>query len=108
MMSVDLGGLINKIPQEKLNELVNKFTDGATAQEILDFLSSAGIDASDEEVHALKESLLLKDSELLAVSDESMKEVVGGKEDPSISWRESGQPDSDEHQARGKCPFCCY
>ena len=56
MMSVDLDGLINRIPQEKLNELVNRFTDATTAQEILDFLSSAGIDASDEEARALKET----------------------------------------------------
>ena len=86
---------------------MNKFTGDTTAQEVLDFLSSEGIDASDEEVHALKESLLLKDSNLLAVSDESLKEVVGGKEDQGIGRREIEQPNSDKRQSRGKCPRCC-
>ena len=79
-MSVDLGALVNRIPQGKLNELVNGFAEGATAQQVLDFLGAAGVEATEEEAQALVESLLLNDKTRRLSIDE-LAEAAGGEGD---------------------------
>ena len=77
-MSVDLGALVNRIPQGKLNELVNGFAEGATAQQVHDFLGAAGVEATEEEAQALVESLLLNDKTRRLSIDE-LAEAAGGE-----------------------------
>ena len=77
-MSVGLGSLVNRIPQGKLNELVNGFAEGATAQQVLDFLGAAGVEATEEEAQALVESLLLNDKTRRLSIDE-LAEAAGGE-----------------------------
>lgn len=86
-MSVDMGALVKRIPQDKLNEIVEGFTNGTTAQEVLDALGSAGVDATEEEAQALVESLLPKD-EGRSLSDEELTMIAGGEEDHDRDgWR---------------------
>lgn len=106
MMSVDLGGLISKIPQEKLNELVNTFTIDTTAQEVLELLGSAGVDASEEEAQALIASLRLKDADGREVNDEELKKIAGGEDHDGWNWRKIVYSDGTEKWVWYMCPNC--
>ena len=104
-MSVDMGVLVKRIPQDKLNEIVESFTEGTTVQEVLDSLRAAGVEATEEEAQALAESLLLKDEER-ALSDEELKEVAGGEEDhDGDGWRKIHTVGGDVW-VWYSCPYC--
>jgi len=103
-MSVDLGALVNRIPQGKLNELVNGFAEGATAQQVLDFLGAAGVEATEEEAQALVESLLLNDKTRRLSIDE-LAEAAGGKVGNG-SWVSLGTPEGDRKWVWISCEDC--
>ena len=78
-MSVDLGEVINRIPRDKLTEIVNSFTASTTGQQMLESLSALGIEASEEEAEALVASLLPKDGEGQNLFDDELKKIIGGQ-----------------------------
>lgn len=80
-MSVDLIGFVSRIPQDKLNEIVEGFTPGTTAEQIIEALGAAGIEASEEEAQALVASLLLKD-DAAQIPDDDLEKVAGG----AVKW----------------------
>lgn len=88
-MSVNLGEFINQIPKDKLSEIVNAFTAETTAQQAIEALAAAGVEASAEEAQALLESLVGEADEGKEILDEVLKAVSGGFE-------------------YGECGFCEY
>ena len=80
-MSVNLGEFINQIPKDKLSEIVNAFTAETTAQQAIEALAAAGVEASAEEAQALLESLVGEAEEGKEILDEALKAVSGGFEE---------------------------
>ena len=80
-MSVNLGEFINQIPKDKLSEIVNAFTAETTAQQAIEALAAAGVEASAEEAQALLESLVGEAGEGEEILDEALKAVSGGFEE---------------------------
>ena len=80
-MSVNLGEFINQIPKDKLSEIVNAFTAETTAQQAIEALAAAGVEASAEEAQALLESLFGEAREGKEIPDETLKTVAGGEAD---------------------------
>lgn len=80
-MSVNLGEFINQIPKDKLSEIVNAFTAETTAQQAIEALAAAGVEASAEEAQALLESLVGEAGEGEEILDEVLKAVSGGFEE---------------------------
>ena len=80
-MSVNLGEFINQIPKDKLSEIVNAFTAETTAQQAIEALAAAGVEASAEEAQALLESLFGEAREGKEIPNETLKTVAGGEAD---------------------------
>ena len=80
-MSVNLGEFTNRIPKDKLSEIVNAFTAETTAQQAIEALAAAGVEASAEEAQALLESLVGEAGEGEEILDEVLKAVSGGFEE---------------------------
>ena len=80
-MSVNLGEFINQLPKDKLSEIVNAFTAETTAQQAIEALAAAGVEASAEEAQALLESLVGEAGEGEEILDEGLKAVSGGFEE---------------------------
>ena len=80
-MSINLGEFINRIPKDKLSEIVNAFTAETTAQQAIEALAAAGVEASAEEAQALLESLVGEAGEGEEILDEVLKAVSGGFEE---------------------------
>ena len=80
-MSINLGEFTNRIPKDKLSEIVNAFTAETTAQQAIEALAAAGVEASAEEAQALLESLVGEAGEGEEILDEVLKEVSGGYEE---------------------------
>ena len=106
-MSVDVVEFINRIPGDKLIEIVNSFTASTTGQQMLESLSALGIEASEEEAEALVASLFLKDGEGQVLSDEDLSKVAAGEEDHSgWNWRKVRAGDGSEIWVWFACPNC--
>ena len=80
-MSINLGEFTNRIPKDKLSEIVNAFTAETTAQQAIEALAAAGVEASAEEAQALLESLVGEAGEGEEILDEVLKAVSGGFEE---------------------------
>lgn len=99
---------IDRIPQDKLYELANTFTSGTDAQQVLDHLSAADVEVSEEEAQALVASLFPKGAGVNWVSDENLDAVAGGKGDRFDGWRKITFLNGKEILIRYRCPRCCY
>ena len=95
-MSVNLGEFINQIPKDKLSEIVNAFTAETTAQQAIEALAAAGVEASAEEAQALLESLFGEAGEGKEIPGETLKAVAGG-----------GEADWDPY-FNNDCGWCAY
>lgn len=80
-MSINPGEFTNRIPKDKLSEIVNAFTAETTAQQAIEALAAAGVEASAEEAQALLESLVGEAGEGEEILDEVLKAVSGGFEE---------------------------
>lgn len=80
-MSINLGEFTNRIPKDKLSEIVNAFTAETTAQQAIEALAAAGVEASAEEAQALLESLVGEAGEGEEILDEVLEAVSGGYEE---------------------------
>lgn len=87
-MSINLGEFINRIPKDKLSEIVNAFTAETTAQQAIEALAAAGVEASAEEAQALLESLVGEAREGEEILDEVLEAVSGGYEEGECGWCE--------------------
>lgn len=87
-MSINLGEFINRIPKDKLSEIVNAFTAETTAQQAIEALAAAGVEASAEEAQALLESLVGEAGEGEEILDEVLEAVSGGYEEGECGWCE--------------------
>jgi hypothetical protein len=87
-MSVNPGEFINQIPKDKLSEIVNAFTAETTAQQAIEALAAAGVEASAEEAQALLESLVGEAGEGEEILDEVLEAVSGGYEEGECGWCE--------------------
>lgn len=85
-MSINLGEFINRIPKDKLSEIVNAFTAETTAQQAIEALAAAGVEASAEEAQALLESLVGEAGEGEEILDEVLEAVSGGYEEGECGW----------------------
>lgn len=87
-MSINLGEFINRIPKDKLSEIVNAFTAETTAQQAIEALAAAGVEASAEEAQALLESLVGEAGEGEEILDEVLEAISGGYEEGECGWCE--------------------
>ena len=109
-MSVDLSEFVNRIPREKLTEIVDGFTAGTTAQQIIESLSAAGVEASEEEAQALVASLLLKDDEMREIPEDDLEMIAGGgsPNQSGASWFKEIAENGIMYWAYYRCPGCYY
>ena len=83
-MSANMSELVNRIPQDKMGEILSSFTKDTTAQQVLDSLGAAGVEATEEEAQALLKSLHLSGGKHKLSRDE-LEEVAGGEE-RQVEW----------------------
>ena len=77
-----MGELIDRIPKDKLAEIVNGFNADTTAQQAVQTLTALGIEATEEEAQALLKSLFAKSTSLQPLEDGVVDAVAGGLYDP--------------------------